>query len=68
MTQKEKAKELIESIVWGDLFIKKQIALITVEHLIKYLPSSAGNPPNLQENEYDSEWWVKVKKEIEICD
>lgn len=31
------------------------------DYLIKHLPSSAGNPPNLQENINNSEFWVKVK-------
>lgn len=77
MTPKEKAKELIESFaetipakIFGVLMERdwqtaKQCALMAADYLIKYLPSSDGNPPNLQENEYDREWWMKVKEEID---
>jgi len=75
MTPEEKAKGLlvmfqpfcainIARVPIGKYDYAKRCALIAVEELIKYLPSSAGNPPNLQENEYDKEWWEKVKDEI----
>lgn len=42
----------------------RDCALIAANELIKYLPSSACNPPNLQEYESNSEFWEKVKDEI----
>jgi len=71
MTPKEKAQELIDKFKgYADdstsscIDNAKYIALFCVDELIKYLPSSNGNHPNLQENEYNSEWWEEVKQEI----
>lgn len=77
MTPAEKAKELVDKYKEFTQFRNdgghdeevtndnaKQCALIAVQELIKYLPSSDGNPPNLPETIYNSEFWEKVKEEI----
>lgn len=73
MTQKEKADDLYRKFYieydlhfteWNEEYAKKH-ALTCVDELIKYLPSSNGNPPNLQEHAGNSEWWIKVKEEIQ---
>jgi hypothetical protein len=78
MTPQQKANELIDKFIQhSECFTPKlelsaktgvnnaiQCALICTDELIKYLPSSAGNPPNIQESESNKEWWQKVKNEI----
>lgn len=70
MTPKEKYEDLYKRIDFqlfngnGDPYDYKSILNLMVDELIKYLPSSAGNPPNLQENESNREFWIKVKYEI----
>lgn len=57
---KQKAKELISKIIYGDLFIKKEIALLIVDEIL-------NDPYNTQRDlseELHKEFWNSVKKEI----
>jgi len=67
MKEKNKAKELVDKFIQinGNSFFAKDCASLVADELIKYLPSSNGNPPNTPANEYNSEWWLQVKTEIE---
>ena len=42
--------------------LAKKCAIYEVEALIHYCQSDAGNPPNLQTNEFNKEFWIIVKQ------
>lgn len=77
---KERAKKIAEEIVEdlflelleGDNItsIKKAqemakfCAVQCTEMLMQYLPSEAGNPPGMECNEFNREFWIEVQNEI----
>lgn len=66
---KEKAQELMDKFNLPTGLMSqeiKQCAVICCDELIRVLLSVNGRPPNYQdENEFCSEYWKKVKTEIE---
>ena len=77
MTPKEQAKLLIDefykvksnsaSEITKHFAIKE--ALIAVEYLVHCIPSVNSRPPNYQDiNKFCSEYWVEVRKELNLFD
>ena len=75
MTAKDKAKELVDKMAYGNsydehhnssLYTAKQCALIAVEEMIYYLPSVDIYPYFAQKiTPRVKEYWQEVKQEID---